>query len=158
MATAFQNHAKRSFLGAAALTLLIGWAPVAVRAETISDDNVAAMVAAGKTPAEHKALAAFFTAKAEAALAKVEMHRQMAANPGLGGRALGRDRASPTSARSRHRGRQRRGRACQRRVRCAHGLHRHRPARERCGAPECRGESRRNAGQRGLARCDRRQQ
>jgi predicted NAD-dependent protein-ADP-ribosyltransferase YbiA (DUF1768 family) len=58
---------------------LFGWVAAAAHADTITDENVAERVAAAKTPADHKALAAFFTAQAEAAVAKVEMHQKMAA-------------------------------------------------------------------------------
>ena len=66
--------------GAFAAVLVNGWAPAAVRAQTITDDNVAQMVASAKTPADHQALSAFFTSKAEAAMAKVDQHRQMASS------------------------------------------------------------------------------
>ena len=58
---------------------------VPVRADTITDENVAAAVAGARTPADHQALAAYFTSKAEAAQANVERHEQMA--KGFSGKA-----------------------------------------------------------------------
>lgn len=78
---------KRVFLATVATALMVGWVAPATHADAITDDNVGAAVAAAKTPADHQALAAYFISKAEAAQAKVEMHRQMAANPALGGKA-----------------------------------------------------------------------
>ena len=49
----------------------------AVHADPITDDNAAAMMAAAKTPAEHEALAAYFTSKAEAAEANVQKQKEM---------------------------------------------------------------------------------
>jgi hypothetical protein len=58
---------------------LFGWrGTVARAADAISDDNVDAAVAAAKTPEDHAALAAYFTSKAEAAMASAERHDQMA--------------------------------------------------------------------------------
>jgi hypothetical protein len=60
-------------------TAIVGWRGGVVRAaDAISDDNVNAAVAAAKTPEDHAALAAFFTTKAEAAIASAEKHNQMA--------------------------------------------------------------------------------
>jgi len=69
----------RALVSALAGALVIGWAARGLCADAITDDNVAAAVAAAKTPADHQALAAYFTSKAEAAMAKVDAHRQMAA-------------------------------------------------------------------------------
>ena len=71
---------KRALVGAFAGALLMGWAASGARAaDTITDDNVADVVAEAKTPADHQALAAYFTSKAEAAMAKVDSHKKMAA-------------------------------------------------------------------------------
>ncbi len=51
----------------------------------MTDDNVAAAVAAAKTPADHHALPAYFTSKAEAAQANVQKHDEMA--KGFSGKA-----------------------------------------------------------------------
>jgi hypothetical protein len=69
---------KRLAVIAFASALAVGWAVAPVRAEPITDDNVVAAVEAAKTPADHQALAAYFTSKAEAAMAKAEMHKRMA--------------------------------------------------------------------------------
>ena len=61
-----------------AATVMVAWLESAARAEDITDDNVAAAVAAAKTPADHQALAAYFTTKAEAAQANIEKHEKMA--------------------------------------------------------------------------------
>jgi hypothetical protein len=61
-----------------AAVLLVAWAGSAARAaEAITDDTVDAAVAAAKTPEEHNALAAYFTAKAEAAVAAADRHAGM---------------------------------------------------------------------------------
>jgi hypothetical protein len=74
-----RNLGKRALVGAFAAALAIAWAAPAVRAaDAITDDNVDQAVAAAKTPADHQALAAYFTSKAEAATAKVDSHRRMA--------------------------------------------------------------------------------
>jgi hypothetical protein len=58
--------------------LFVGWAGSLARAaDAITDDTVDAAVAAAKTPAEHHALAAYFTAKAEAATAAADRHARM---------------------------------------------------------------------------------
>jgi hypothetical protein len=60
-----------------ATALVLGWTASSARADTITDENVDAAVAAAKTPADHQALAAFFTAKAEAAAAEADRHERM---------------------------------------------------------------------------------
>jgi hypothetical protein len=68
----------KSFLATVLATgLALGLAASIVRADAITDENVDAAVAAAKTPADHQALAAYFTAKSEAAKAEVERHRRM---------------------------------------------------------------------------------
>jgi len=57
--------------------LLIASTSAAARAGEITDENVDAAIAAAKTPADHEALAAFFTKKAEAALASAQAHTRM---------------------------------------------------------------------------------
>ena len=68
-----------SCVGAAVTAaLLVGWAGSAARAaDAITDDTVDAAVAAAKTPDEHHALAAYFTSKAEAAVAAADRHAKM---------------------------------------------------------------------------------
>ena len=61
-----------------ALTATALFASTARAAEPITDANVDAAVAASKTPEDHQALAAFFTSKAEAALASAVNHDKMA--------------------------------------------------------------------------------
>lgn len=61
-----------------ALTASTLFASTARAADPITDANVDAAVAAAKTPDDHQALAAFFTSKAEAALASAENHDKMA--------------------------------------------------------------------------------
>ena len=61
-----------------AATVTVAWLESAARAADITDDNVASAVAAAKTPADHQALAAYFTTKAEAAQANIEKHEAMA--------------------------------------------------------------------------------
>ena len=73
----FRTHAKGLVLVALATTLAIGWADAAVRADTITDDNVDAAVAAAKTSEDHQALAIYFTAKSQEALANVKVHKRM---------------------------------------------------------------------------------
>lgn len=57
--------------------LAFGWVSSAYSADTITDENVDAAVAAAKTVDQHKALAAYFTAKSQEALANVERHNRM---------------------------------------------------------------------------------
>lgn len=81
MSDAIRSGRRASSYLAAALTAVavLGWGGSVVRAaDAISDDNVDAAIAAAKTPEDHAALAAFFTAKAEAAAADAERHDQMA--------------------------------------------------------------------------------
>lgn len=67
------------------IALTVGWG-ASVRADPITDDNVAEAVSAAKTASDHQALAAYFTAKADAATAKAGMHQRMAAAFGGKGR------------------------------------------------------------------------
>jgi hypothetical protein len=62
---------------AVATAALVTCVVPAARADQITDDNAAAMMAAAKTPADHAALAAYFTSKAEAAQANAEKHKEM---------------------------------------------------------------------------------
>jgi cytidine deaminase len=64
-------------VAALAVALAIGSAASGVRADTITDDNVEAAMAAAKTPADHQALAAYFTAKSQQAQANVAKHQRM---------------------------------------------------------------------------------
>ena len=72
-----ETGGRKLVVAALAAALAIGWTDSAVRADTITDDNVEAALAAAKTPADHQALAAYFTAKAKEAQANVEMHQRM---------------------------------------------------------------------------------
>ena len=71
--------APSAVLFAAALigTLTLGLAASTVHADAITDENVEAAMAAAKTPADHQALASYFSAKANEAQANVEKHRRM---------------------------------------------------------------------------------
>jgi hypothetical protein len=72
---AWTRHLTAVLLGAA----LVGWSgSIARAAEPVTDANVDAALASAKTPEEHAALAAYFTSKAEAAMANAEKHEQMA--------------------------------------------------------------------------------
>lgn len=84
MQTILASQRKRLVVSVLAAALAIGWAGSAARADTITDDNVAAAVAGAKTAADHQALADYFTAKAKAALETVETHRTMAKALGAG--------------------------------------------------------------------------
>ncbi|MGH7789936.1 MAG: hypothetical protein ACRERC_23920 [Candidatus Binatia bacterium] len=69
--------ATRLLVGALAVALMCGGLAPAALADAITDDNVAEMVEAAKTPADHEALAAYFNAKSEQALASVKRHEKM---------------------------------------------------------------------------------
>lgn len=81
------SHGRILFAITLASGLVIGRVDSAARADTITDDNVAAAVAAAKTPDEHQALVAYFTVKSKQALAEVERHRRMAGALGYGKQA-----------------------------------------------------------------------
>jgi hypothetical protein len=68
---------KKFVVAALAVALVIGSSASAVRADTITDDNVEATMAAAKTPADHQALAAYFTAKSKEAQDNVAKHKRM---------------------------------------------------------------------------------
>jgi hypothetical protein len=72
-----ETGSRRLVVAALAAALAIGWTDSAVRADTITDDNVEAALAAAKTPADHQALGAYFTAKAKEAQANVDTHKRM---------------------------------------------------------------------------------
>jgi hypothetical protein len=72
-----ETGSRRLVVAALAAALAIGWTDSAVRADTITDDNVEAALAAAKTPADHEALAAYFTGKAKEAKANVDKHKRM---------------------------------------------------------------------------------
>jgi hypothetical protein len=72
-----ETGGRKLVVAALAAALAIGWTDSAVRADTITDDNVEAALAAAKTPADHQALAAYFTAKAKEAQANVATHQRM---------------------------------------------------------------------------------
>jgi hypothetical protein len=74
-------HRGSSRLVLALFTVLLAASvSAAARADEITDANVDAMMSAAKTPAEHEALAAFCTKKAEAALASAQAHDRMGAS------------------------------------------------------------------------------
>jgi hypothetical protein len=82
-ANAIDNLLSRIFhLLAIALVAvsLSGWAAPAARADQITDETVDAAMTVAKTPADHQALAAYFTSKAEAAAANAEKHQKMLAS------------------------------------------------------------------------------
>jgi len=62
---------------AVAAALAVGWAASPVQAGPITDENVAEAVEAAKTPADHQALAAYFTEKAKQARANIAYHQRM---------------------------------------------------------------------------------
>lgn len=72
------NRNEWKYYLAMALTASALLASAARAADPITDANVDAAVAAAKTSDDHQALAAFFTSKAEAALASAENHDKMA--------------------------------------------------------------------------------
>jgi predicted secreted protein len=72
-----RTEGMRLLVAALAAALAIGSAASAMGANPITDDNVEAAMGAAKTPADHEALAAYFTAKANEASANVEKHQRM---------------------------------------------------------------------------------
>jgi hypothetical protein len=68
---------RRLAVAALVAALAIGGAAPALAAGPITDDNVEAAIAAAKTPAEYEAIAAYFTAKSQAAQAEVARHQRM---------------------------------------------------------------------------------
>jgi predicted secreted protein len=64
--------------------MAIGCAEAQAQTEAITDDNVDAAVAAAKTIEDHQALAAYFTAKSEQALANAKRHSRMGSLLGSG--------------------------------------------------------------------------
>lgn len=72
-----RTRAKRLLVTAVAAALVVGSASSAVRADAITDSNVEAALAAAKTPADHEALAAYFTAKSNDARGYVAKHQRM---------------------------------------------------------------------------------
>ena len=70
---------KRGLAMALIASAWLGWGgSVAGAADAITDDNVNQAITAAKTPEDHQALAAYFTSKAEAALAAAKKHDEMA--------------------------------------------------------------------------------
>ena len=69
---------KRNLTAALLAAAFVGWGGSVARADPITDANGDAAAAAAKTPEDHQALAAFFTSKAEAAIASAENHEKMA--------------------------------------------------------------------------------
>jgi hypothetical protein len=70
-------YGRRVLVAALTAALALGSAGTAMAADPITDDNVEAALAAAKTPADHEALAAYFTAKSKAAQAEVGRHERM---------------------------------------------------------------------------------
>jgi hypothetical protein len=77
MQSIFSSQRTMLVMAALAFGLALASARSAVAADAITDDNVEAAMAAAKTPADHQALAAFFTGKSNEALANVETHKRM---------------------------------------------------------------------------------
>ena len=75
--TMLRLQPTRLLIAAFAVALTCGGLVPAVLADAITDDNVAEMVEMAKTPADHEALATYFNAKSEAALAAVKRHEKM---------------------------------------------------------------------------------
>ncbi len=59
------------------LVVVAAWSPGPLSAAEITDANVVEMVGAAKTPEDHQALAAYFTAKAAQAGENAKMHETM---------------------------------------------------------------------------------
>ena len=73
------NQWKRALAVALIVSAWLGWGGAVARAaDAITDDNVNQAISAAKTPEDHQALAAYFTSKAEAALANAKKHDDMA--------------------------------------------------------------------------------
>lgn len=72
-----RRHGKALAVAALATGLSIGWVDSAMSHDAITDESVEAAVASAKTVEEHQALAAYFTAKSEQALANVAKHKKM---------------------------------------------------------------------------------
>ena len=72
-----ETGGRKLVVAALAAALAISWAASGVRADAITDDNVEAALAAAKTPTDHQALAAYFTAKSKEAQANVDTHKRM---------------------------------------------------------------------------------
>lgn len=70
----------RRLVAAAALALAITAASSSPVLAQVTEQNVAAKIAAAKTPADHEAIAAFYKSEASAAAAKVKTHEAMAAS------------------------------------------------------------------------------
>jgi hypothetical protein len=69
---------QRAMVALTAALLCVGAGAVARAAGPVTDDTVEAAVASAKTPADHAALAEYFTSKAQAATASAENHDKMA--------------------------------------------------------------------------------
>lgn len=87
MQSFFRVQGKRLFVAALTAALAIGWADTAARADTITDANVEAAMAAAKTSADHEALAEYFSGKAKEAQANIEKHQRMSGLFGGKGKA-----------------------------------------------------------------------
>ena len=72
-----RTQRKRILITVLAAALVMGVAGSAIGADQITDDNVEAALAAAKTPADHEALATYFTAKSKEAAAQVARHQRM---------------------------------------------------------------------------------
>lgn len=63
-----------------AAALVMGRTAAPAYADPITDDNVVEAVSAAKTPADHQALAAYFSAKAATATAQAGTHSRLASS------------------------------------------------------------------------------
>lgn len=64
-------------VGAAALTVLFVGIPHLAHADAVTDANLAAKIESAKTPADHEAIAQYFTAKAVESDKAAAMHESM---------------------------------------------------------------------------------
>lgn len=71
------HRTLRVLVLAGCVAALFSLTPGQVAAEAITDDNVAAMVTAAKTAADHQALADYFRAEAKEAESLAQKHRGM---------------------------------------------------------------------------------
>ena len=69
---------KRNVTAALLAAAVVASGHAVARADAITDANVNDALAAAKTPEDHKALAAYFTTKAEGAMGSAENHDKMA--------------------------------------------------------------------------------
>jgi hypothetical protein len=73
----FLGRARAMVLAALTIGLVVGAAQWTQAADAITDSTVESAMSAAKTPADHEALAAYFTSKAQEAQANIETHKRM---------------------------------------------------------------------------------